>query len=368
MLFTPTQKTNFAKILPFGIIWGLFGLLYALLEYSVLGGTDVYPHTQNPYDFYSTLPLITTSCLIMGLFFGTMEVVLLKRIFHKRPFHQKIIFKTIITLVFILVLLLVLAGLIKSTSMNLSILHTDVLNSVVAFSSRSAFWITVIYGAIITILSLFVNEVSNYLGGKVFNNFFTGKYHTPKVEERIFMFLDMKSSTTIAEKIGHVTYFQLLNKYYGDTTAAIIQSYGEVYQYAGDEIIVSWNLKNGLKDNNCIKCFFEMKERFRLQSDSYIEKFGLVPDFKAGFHYGNVTTGEIGDLKKEIFFTGDVLNTTARIQSSCNKYETDLLISEDLLNELSEDNTLYKSTDIGVCELKGRKETIKLFSISSNKK
>ena len=365
MIFTPKQKTNLIKILPFGIIWGLFGLLYALLEYSVLGGTDVYPYTLNPYDFETVLPLITTSCLIMGLFFGTKEVTFFNRIFHNRPFHQKIIIKTFITLSFLLILLLVLTALIKSLSLNLSILHPDILESVIAFSSRASFWIAVIYGAVITILSLFVNEVSDYLGGKVFNNFFTGKYHTPKVEERIFMFLDMKSSTTIAEKLGHVSYFQLLNKYYGDTTEAIIQTYGEVYQYAGDEIIVSWNLKNGLKDNNCIRCFYMMKETFQKHSESYTEQFGLVPDFKAGFHYGNVTTGEIGDLKKEIFFTGDVMNTTARIQSNCNKYETDILISEDLLLKLKEDD-FYKAKAIGECELKGRQETIKLFSVSNN--
>ena len=363
MKFPPKQKSNLIKILPFGIIWGLFGLLYALLEYSILGGTDVYPFTQNPYNFFTVLPLVTTSCLIMGLFFGTIEVVFFKALFRNRAFHEKIIFKTLITLLIILVLLLILTAVIKSTSLNLSIFDPEVIDLVIAFASRSAFWITVIYGAVITILSLFINEVSNYLGGKVFNNILTGKYHSPKIEERIFMFLDMKSSTTIAEKLGHVSYFQLLNQYYGDTTASIINSYGEVYQYAGDEIIVSWNLTNGLKDNNCIRCFHMMKDTFRKQSESYLEKFGLVPDFKAGFHYGNVTTGEIGDLKKEIFFTGDVMNTTARIQSNCNKYETDILISEDLILKLNEDDT-YKLNAIGECELKGRKKTIKLFSMN----
>lgn len=366
MNLTPNQKTNLLKIIPFGIIWGVFGLLYALVEYGVLGGTAVYPYTQKPYIPTTVMPLITTSCLIMGLLFGTLEVLFLKRIFNNKPFHLKIIFKTLIIILLIVILLLVVTALIKSSSLKLSIVDSEVINSVLSFASRSAFWVAVIYGAAITILSLFVNEVSNYLGGKVFNNFFTGKYHTPKEEERIFMFLDMKSSTTIAEKLGHVTYFNLLNKYYGDTTEAIIQTYGEVYQYAGDEIIVSWNLKNGLKDNNCIRCFFLIKETFKKQSENYNQLFGLVPDFKAGFHYGNVTTGEIGDVKKEIFFTGDVLNTTARIQASCNKYESDILISEDLLMELKKDQEVYQTNAIGECELKGRKEAIKLFSISKN--
>ena len=109
-----------------------------------------------------------------------------------------------------------------------------------------------------------------------------------------------------------------------------------------------------------------IKETFRVESENYLKEFGLIPEFKAGFHYGTVTTGEIGVLKKEIFFTGDVLNTTARIQSNCNKYNTDILISEDLLLELTEDD-FYKQSEIGECELKGRQESIKLFSISENR-
>ena len=59
-----------------------------------------------------------------------------------------------------------------------------------------------------------------------------------------------------------------------------------------------------------------------------------MPEFKAGFHFGKVTTGEIGVIKKDIIFTIDVLNTTARIQGLCNTYKVDILISGDLIKEL----------------------------------
>ena len=82
--------------------------------------------------------------------------------------------------------------------------------------------------------------------------------------------------------------YRLLKKYYSDLTAAIIETGGEVYQYAGDEIIVSWNLKKGLANNNCIDCFFLINETFKTSSDTYLNRFGLVPKYKAGFHYGKV--------------------------------------------------------------------------------
>ncbi len=77
-----------------------------------------------------------------------------------------------------------------------------------------------------------------------------------------------------------------------------------------------------------------MKEAMRKQTTKYNSKFSLLPEFKAGFHIGTVTTGEIGLIKKNIIFTGDVLNTTARIQGLCNTYKVDILISGDLIKKL----------------------------------
>lgn len=335
-----------------------------------MGATKVYPSTNNPYEFNSSLIVTTIACFIMGVLVGTIEIMFLNKLFISRTFWQKILFKTTFYLLSISSLLFTISFFTSSMRMNLPLFHPQVIQSIIQFASNFVFWSIVIYSGVITMLSLFISEVSDYLGTSAFNNFFTGKYHHPREEERVFMFLDMKSSTTIAERLGHVEYFQLLKKYYADTTESIIQTSGEVYQYAGDEIIVSWNLKNGLGNNNCIGCFFKIKENFHRLSESYIKRFGLIPEFKAGFHYGKVTTGEIGVLKKEIFFTGDVLNTTARIQASCNKFGTDILISEELTLQLDISKT-YDLTKIGECELRGRQEKATLFSIAkktANKK
>jgi adenylate cyclase len=175
----------------------------------------------------------------------------------------------------------------------------------------------------------------------------------------------MKSSTTIAEKLGHVRYYQLLNDYYADITEAIIQTSGEIYQYVGDEVVVSWKMKNGLEYNNCLKCFFTIKDIFKTRSKEYIDAYGVVPGFKAGIHYGMVTTGEIGVVKKEIIFTGDVLNTTARIQSLCNAHKVDILVSNDLLSKLKTGDH-YKLREIGECELRGKDEKVILQTLKKS--
>jgi adenylate cyclase len=172
----------------------------------------------------------------------------------------------------------------------------------------------------------------------------------------------MKSSTAIAEQLGHIKYFELLREYYSDFSEAIIRHSGEVYQYIGDEIVISWKYNEGIKNNDCINCFFAMKKDLKKRADWYTSNFGVVPTFKAGLHVGKVTTGEIGALKKEIIFTGDVLNTTARIQGLCNKYAVDILVSEDLIKELQLDKK-FQITSLGETELKGKEEKMELFTV-----
>jgi adenylate cyclase len=177
------------------------------------------------------------------------------------------------------------------------------------------------------------------------------------------MFLDMKSSTTIAENIGHKAYFELIKNYYADMTNAILETSGDIYQYVGYEIVVSWLEKDGLYKNNCIRCFQKIDTEFKRREAYYLKTFGVAPDFKAGFHIGEVTTGEIGIIKKDVIYTGDVLNTAARIQGQCNNYNSRILISEDIKHKLLDDSS-FLLTNIGKLTLKGKMKAIELFSVS----
>ncbi len=220
-----------------------------------------------------------------------------------------------------------------------------------------------LYISSIVVITQFYAEFRESIGVNTINNFFLGKYHHPVEEERIFMFVDMKSSTTIAENLGHVRYFEMLKEYFVDLSVAVIDHAGAIYQYAGDEMILTWKLKDGLKRNNSVECFFAMKRTLELQAQKYNSKFGLLPEFKAGLHYGTVTAGEIGSLKKEIIFTGDVLNTSARIQGLCNQYGAELLASEELIKVLDLPAS-YKIISVGDTPLKGRNKPMELFAIS----
>ena len=364
-MLSPKIKRNISRIIPFGVFWVIFGLIFSIIEKGVLGDLDYYPSTKNPYNFSGMIFINAASTLVAGLFLGTIEILYFSKLFTQTCFSKKIVYKTTIYLVIIFIFLLVFTLISNSVKFQTNLFDKDVWFSLWAFLSNFAFWSVVLYISAIIPLSLFYAEVSDNLGQGVLINFFTGKYHTPTEEERIFMFLDMKSSTTIAEKLGHVSYFELLREYYSDLSDSIIEYSGEIYQYIGDEIVVSWKLKPGLHNNNCVQCFYAIRDSLNKQAEKYNKKFGLLPTFKAGFHFGKVTTGEIGVIKKAIIFTGDVLNTTARIQGLCNYYKADLLISHDLMEKLNL-GSKFQIKSLGEKDLRGRDKKVELFTVLKN--
>jgi len=151
----------------------------------------------------------------------------------------------------------------------------------------------------------------------------TGKYHLPKEEYRVFMFADLKGSTTIAESIGDRKFHLLLRDFFSDVTNAILNNKGSIYTYVGDQVIIAWSSPG----NHCIQCFFDMRKSIELKKDVYLENYGLLPEFKAGMHAGCVITGEIGIIKRDITYSGDVLNTTSRIQDKCTELGVPFIIS-----------------------------------------
>lgn len=362
-MLSAKARRNISRIIPYGVIWLVFSFVYTLMEKGFLGALDYYPVTGNPYSFGNSLLFTPITASLTGLFIGTLEILYFNKRFRYMSFSKKIVFKSVLYLVIILLFLLFLVLSGSSIQSGAGIFSRQVWDIVRAFFLSYNLLSVLVYIASILVVTQFYVEISDSVSLSVLQNFFTGKYHKPIQEERIFMFLDMKSSTTIAEKIGHVRYFEMLKEYYSDLSEPVVQYYGEVYQYAGDEIIISWTLRNGLQNNNCIQCFFAMKAAISQQADKYHEKFGLLPEFKAGFHMGMVTTGEIGVIRKEIVFTGDVLNTTARIQGLCNTYGVDNLASGELINRLHLP-AQFQIQGLGEAVLRGKGEKMELFSVS----
>jgi adenylate cyclase len=313
------------------------------------------------YQLISEQRLDHNSLLIgfpLGLLFGLLELFLFARgnmRFQQWPFTKILLFKTLLYTIVVYTATI-------SISITIGISEGHKLSEVPAFLLSPGQLILVAYTLVIYSLLIFFLQINHLMGEGVLWKFIRGKYYKPREEARIFMFLDMKSSTTIAEKLGHERFYKFLNEIFHEISQPILQTGAEIYQYVGDEVILSWEVETGLENSNCLKAFFLFQERLHKHNDHYLKSFGVSPEFKAGLHFGKVICAQIGDLKREIVYNGDVLNTTARIQNECNKYQRNLLVSGSLMKRLQHTKG-YQWERMDAVTLRGKEKEMELFSV-----
>lgn len=296
---------------------------------------------------------------LLSIVMGYMFVFKLRRVFQHYPLWINFIFKSSI-LLFSAILINYLIHFGTSLFVN----H---LTPLAAWKEilRSAFykdWLLqkIIYWMVIffiTQLFLVINE--KYSPG-VFLDIMMGRYVQPKIEKRIVMFIDLKDSTPIAEKLGHQQYFKFIREFIYLVSTAIIEFEGRIYQYVGDEVVASWlfDIKNTRK---CMESIIESRKNIQKKSEQFRSLYGIVPEFRVGIHVGDVTVGEIGVIKKDLAMSGDTMNTTARIRSACNELNQKFIVSKQFIENI--DLKDWQSESLGIVELKGKGHGIELFTL-----
>jgi adenylate cyclase len=315
------------------------------------------------YQLINEMRLTFNSVIIglpLGLAFGFLELFLFPKAevrFRQWSFTKMLLFKTLLYTAIIYTITLVLTfieGYFEGRKLSELPPHLVSLERMVL----------VIYTLVIYSMLIFLLQIKHLLGEGILWKFISGKYHKPREEERVFMFLDMKSSTAIAEQLGHVRFYTLLNELFHEISQPVLQTKAEIYQYVGDEVVLTWRVEDGIENANCLKAFFMFRENLLKNRISYLKRFGVEPEFKAGLHFGKVISAQIGDLKKEIVYNGDVLNTAARIRNECNVYQRDCLVSGTLMQQLkSVGNFQWEKLD--TVALRGKGTEIELFSVNN---
>lgn len=356
-------KSNLNKIVLITISYVAISLFLFFFNFALINS----PYSLGPSPLFNVKGYLFTNILIgviAGVLGGVLLVTVNSQLFRRRSFK----FAMLTTLVaYILIFLLVT---FVATFVNLIGEHGlqgisyDKIKSILGVVFNSTLITNFILWGVITLSTLFLLQVNDKFGPGILLKFLAGKYHHPKKEERIFMFMDMRSSTSIAEKIGNEKYFNLLNDLFSDITSPILNNEGEIYQYVGDEIVISWPIDKGVRNANCLRCFVQIQEKLTELGSYYEEHYKLIPEFKAGLHHGFVMAGEVGIVKKEIIYSGDVLNTAARIQEQCNQYGVDFLVSKETFN-LIKNTEGYELVPLGSIELRGKQKIINLNTVKT---
>ncbi len=183
-------------------------------------------------------------------------------------------------------------------------------------------------------MALFGNlviEMGRLLGYGTLKNLLLGRYVRPRREQKVFLLIDMKNSTGLAEKLGPIRFHELLNDFFRDIADAALECDAEIHKYVGDEAILTWPQSTALANGDCLACPFVARQRIADNEAQYRRRFNVVPEFRAALHCGEIVTGEIGEVRREIAYVGDTLNVAARLLEASKSLGRDVLVSAELL-------------------------------------
>lgn len=338
--------------------WILAYLFLALISQLVL--LTARPAVQTEITFWASLRIALFLGFFIGITTGAVDLFFDRRLFYNKPLGIVIISKAIIYfLVFVVLLSFVRYAI---TPFLLTTLITSISEEQLEKSWEHFFQLLLIYNIVVGLLGSVITQINKKFGPGVLLPLLMGKYRKPREEERIFMFMDLKSSTSIAEALGHLKYSTFIRDSFMDINSVLARYNAQIYQYVGDEMVITWTIREGLKKHSCIEFFFACEKKFAARSPHYIQNYGQLPEFKAGIHMGKVTAVEVGEIKRDIAYHGDTLNTTARIQSVCNEYNQRLLISMHLA-ETSLAANVYSTKSLGLIALKGKKQAVEIVAV-----
>ncbi len=354
-------KIKLSKLMVVIISWLIIGILITVYDYFLLH-SDISRGYSADYNFTLSL-LFNEAAAFLGAATGGFFLIFYVSERYRERSYGFTIGAVVVSFILIIGLITVLLGfgsamIITGKSLTdavtirqaeANIINTIHLKNIVA------------WGMVVGVTQLLLS-IDLKFGHGILWQFIKGKYRHPQREKRIFMFLDLNSSTSIAEKLGNEKYHNLLKDFFADLTNPVLDNRGEIYQYVGDEAVVSWPYKFGIENSQCIQCYFDIIKSIERNKEKYLVQYGFIPGFKAGIHAGNVIAGEIGVIKRDITFSGDVLNTTSRIQGMCKILSVDVLVSGELTNELP-GSLRYTARSMGESKLRGKEKDIELMTV-----
>lgn len=205
-------------------------------------------------------------------------------------------------------------------------------------------------------------QAAGLVGYRTFMALLLGKYRRPYAERRFFLFVDVVGSTAIAERLGPLEAHRFLAAVFSAVAEPVELCRGEIYQYVGDEIVVTWVEADGVADARALRCLFAMRAALAADANRFVQRFDVQPELRAALHLGEVIAGEVGQVRRAIVFHGDVMNTTGRLEQATREVGCFFIASAEALACLGPPPEI-RTHDLGALALRGRIEPIHAFCV-----
>jgi len=184
-----------------------------------------------------------------------------------------------------------------------------------------------------------------------------------EVEATVF-FSDIRSFTTISEKIGSPDrLISMLNQYMTPMVDSIINHKGTIDKFIGDAIMAYWNAPLEIENHAdmALQSAIEQINMLEKINQNITPQFDVTINIGIGIHTGVVTAGDMGSLgRSDYTVIGDNVNLASRLEGLTKQYGANILITKATYDKLKGE---YKIRPIDLVEVKGKSQAVEIFEV-----
>jgi len=196
-------------------------------------------------------------------------------------------------------------------------------------------------------------EISTELGGTII--------------EATIMFFDIRSSTTLAEKIGPQEYAQTISELFGDLMDIVFGRKGSINELLGDGFLATFgcpfphagDAENALDAALAIEAHMQMVNDLRRSANQFVFGYGM------GVASGRIFAGNIGSVRMMKYAVmGDPVNTAARLEELTKRYPYPIIADEATISKTRHKESSQALPSI---QLRGKTTPTRLFGVGAKR-
>lgn len=184
-----------------------------------------------------------------------------------------------------------------------------------------------------------------------------------KRAEISIMFADIRGFTSLSETRKAEEVSALLNEYFTELEPIIAKHNGVINKFIGDAVLVIFGdpTPDKYHARNAVKCAEEMRQKVRQIRDRWICEGKPKIDIGIGINTGEAFIGNVGSANRfEYTVIGDTVNIASRIEDYNKIYKTQILISENTYNKISQIVDVIKIREVAI---KGKRKKINIYEV-----
>lgn len=175
-------------------------------------------------------------------------------------------------------------------------------------------------------------------------------------------FSDVRSFTSLSEKLTPTQVTNLLHDYLTPMTRIITEHHGTLDKFIGDAVMAFWNAPLDIENHQeqSLKAALVQQEKLDELNEEFMKKYGFTIAVGIGVHSGPVRVGNMGSADLfDYTLIGDNVNLASRLEGLTKYYGQKLVVSQSIVDACGNN---YRFRILDSVRVKGKEEPVTIYT------